>query len=101
MQSDERVAYENRELQESKVMVFASSIEDDGVLFFTRKLSISAKKGYVIGYVSGKIGVCSDKMESASSKAVVNQLDNPAWPKVSHQARTELNVYRGNEIRKA
>jgi hypothetical protein len=24
----------------------------------------------------------------------VNQLDNPAWSKVSHQARTELDVYR-------
>jgi hypothetical protein len=41
------------------------------------------------------------KMESAPSEAVVSQLDNPAWPKVSHEARTELNVYRGNRMRKA
>jgi len=27
------------------------------------------------------------------SEAVVSQLDKPAWSKVSHQARTELNVY--------
>jgi hypothetical protein len=27
------------------------------------------------------------------SEAVVNQLDNPAWSKVSRQARTELDVY--------
>jgi hypothetical protein len=32
-------------------------------------------------------------MESAPSKAAVSQLDNPAWSKVSRQARTELNVY--------
>jgi len=35
----------------------------------------------------------SVKMVSAPSKAVVSQLDNPAWSKISHQARTELNVY--------
>jgi hypothetical protein len=29
---------------------------------------------------------------SAPSEADVNKLDNPAWPKVSHQARTELCV---------
>ena len=40
-------------------------------------------------------------MESAPSEAVVNQLDNPAWSKVSHRARTELDVYRGNEVCKA
>ncbi len=41
----------------------------------------------------GKIGFCSVILVSAPSKAVVSQLDNPAWSKVSHQARTELDVY--------
>jgi len=49
----------------------------------------------------GKISFCGDISVSAPSKAVVSQLDNPAWPKVSHQARTELNVYQGNEMHKA
>jgi hypothetical protein len=40
-------------------------------------------------------------MECASSKATVNQLDNPDWPKASHQARTEIDAYRGNEICRA
>ena len=29
---------------------------------------------------------------SAPSKADVSKLDNPAWPKANHQARTELCV---------
>ena len=41
----------------------------------------------------GKINICSDKMVSVPSKAVVSQLDNPAWLEVSHQTRTELDVY--------
>jgi hypothetical protein len=41
------------------------------------------------------------KTAGAPSKAVVSQLDNPAWSKVSHHARTELNVYLGKKIRKA
>jgi hypothetical protein len=49
----------------------------------------------------GKIAVCGDILVCAPSEAVVSQLDNPAWSKVSHQARTELNVYRGNKICKA
>ena len=49
----------------------------------------------------GKIGLGSDKLESAPSEAVENQLDNPAWPKVSHPARTELDVYGGNDVHKA
>jgi hypothetical protein len=58
-------------------------------------------KTIFLGLNIGKIHVCSVKIESAPSEAVVSQLDNPAWPKVSHQARTELNVYRGNKMRKA
>ena len=49
----------------------------------------------------GKIKTCGDILDSAPSKAVVNPLDNPAWSKVSHQARTELDVYRGNKVCKA
>jgi hypothetical protein len=33
------------------------------------------------------------KIVRVPSEAVVNQLDNPAWSKVSRQARTELDVY--------
>jgi len=38
---------------------------------------------------------------SAPSEADVSKLDKPAWLKINYQARTELNVYRGNEICKA
>jgi hypothetical protein len=41
----------------------------------------------------GKIDICGNILVCVPSKAVVSQLDNPAWPKFSHQARTELNVY--------
>ena len=37
--------------------------------------------------------VYGDKMECAPSNAVVDQMDNPAWLKISHRARTELDVY--------
>ena len=39
-------------------------IETDGVLFFTRKLSISAKKGYVFGLGLGKIAMRGDILET-------------------------------------
>jgi hypothetical protein len=40
-----------------------------------------------------KNNTCGDILVSVPRQAVVNQLDNPAWPKASHRARTELNVY--------
>jgi hypothetical protein len=32
------------------------------------------------------------KIMSSAKKAGVSKLDNPAWPKANHQARTELCV---------
>ncbi len=43
---------------------FAPFIESDRVLFCTGKLPISANHGHSFGLASGKIGVCSDKMET-------------------------------------
>jgi hypothetical protein len=40
-------------------------------------------------------------LECVPSEAAVDQLDNPTWSKVSRQARTDLDVYGGNEICKA
>ncbi len=42
-------------------------IEYDGILFFTRKLSISAKQVYFFRLDLGKIKVCGDKMECVPS----------------------------------
>ncbi len=39
-------------------------IEDDRVLFFTRKLPISAKEGHFFGLASGKIGMRGDILET-------------------------------------
>ncbi len=43
---------------------FDTFIEYDGVLFFTRKLSISVKQGHFFGLDSGKIGMRGDIMET-------------------------------------
>jgi hypothetical protein len=51
-------------LRELPALSFDSCIEDDGVLFFTRKLSISAKSGYFLGLASGKIGMRGDILET-------------------------------------
>jgi len=45
-------------------LIFATSIEYDGVLFSTWKLSISAKHKHIIGLASGKIKISGDKTVS-------------------------------------
>ena len=38
---------------------------------------------------------------SSAKEADVSKLDNPAWSKANHQARTELCMQGGNELRGA
>ena len=44
---------------------------------------------------------CGDILESVPRQAAVSQLDNPAWSRGSHQARTAPDVYQGDEVCKA
>jgi hypothetical protein len=59
----------------------------------TSKLNILKTSRISITDYNTNIIVCGVKMVSAPSQAAVDQLGNPAWPKVSHQVRTELDVY--------
>jgi len=62
-----------------KIFLFFWILVVDSCAFGRKKLTTKAQRH-------------EEFLDSVPSKADVNKLDNPAWPKANHQARTELCV---------